>query len=149
VTSETFRLAAVLGVASIPVTVVLNWPLTPASLPRSSDPSALLLACVFAGYCYESRSAASTRAGAITGCVGGLPIVLWQSAIGFVDVWGHPVVVTAVGESVLMAVVAAGTAFVSAAVLVGVVWLLGSVGGGLGWWLNGRLTASRLLGPTS
>ncbi|ODR80698.1 hypothetical protein BG842_16975 [Haladaptatus sp. W1] len=145
VTGEEFRLAVLLGVASIPVTVWQNWILTPNALPRNSNASALFVACVIAGYCYQQRPAASSRAGTITGVVGGTPIVLWQSAIGFSDAWGAPIV----GDPVLLPVVVGGLVFILAAFLFVVVSFVGRVGGGIGGWLSERLHSPRLLDSTA
>lgn len=147
-TSEQFRLAVFLGLASIPVTVWLNWILTSNALPRSSEISALLIASVIAGYAYQPRPATSSRAGTVTGFVGGLPVVFWQSAIGFTDVWNSPLVIDAVGESALRFVIAGGFALVSVIILFVIVLLVGRVGGSIGGWLNERLHSSRLLGST-
>lgn len=147
-TSEQFRLAVFLGLASIPVTVWLNWILTPNALPRSSEISALLIASVIAGYAYQPRPATSSRAGTITGLVGGLPVVFWQSATGFSDVWNSPLVIDAVGESALIPVVAGGFAFISVIILFVIVLLVSRVGGSIGGWLNERLHSSRLLSST-
>ena len=145
-TSEQFRLAVLLGLASIPVTVWVNWILTPDTLPRSSEVSALLIASVIAGYVYLPRSATSSRAGTITGFVGGLPVVVWQSAIGFGDASNFSLVIDVVGESALRLVVAGGFALVSVIILLAIVLLVGRVGGSIGGWLNGRLHSSRIFG---
>ena len=137
-TSEQYLPAVLLGVASVPVTVGVNWVLTPDTLPRTSEGFAILVACVLTGYIYRSRTASSTRAGAITGFVGGLPIILWQSAIGFNDWWGHPTIVRAVGESLLMAVAAGGAALLTAVVLSAIFLLTGIVAGSAGSWLIKR-----------
>jgi Family of unknown function (DUF5518) len=147
-TSEQFRLAVLLGLASIPATVWLNWILTPNTLPRGSEVSALLIASVIAGYAYHPRPATSSRAGTITGFVGGLPVVFWQSAIGFSDAWNSPLVIDAVGESASRFVVAGGFALVSVIVLLVIVLLVGSVGGSIGGWLNERLHSPPLFGST-
>lgn len=70
---DDLRTATLLGFASIPVTVALNWQ---GDLSAVSG-EALFLACVLAGYLYADRPMKSTHAGAQTALVGMLPIVIW------------------------------------------------------------------------
>lgn len=144
VLDERFRLALVLGLASIPFTVGVNWLLSPD--PVSATPVGI--ACVIAGYAARSRSVAGTRAGAVTGLVGGVPIVVWQSWIALSDWWNHPTVVDAVGDAWAMAA-ATGAAVVTAVVLAAILALVGAVGGFVGDWVNRRFDPARAVGGKS
>lgn len=135
VTGEQFRVAVLLGLASIPFTVGVNWLLT--TDPTSATP--LFLACVLTGSLYRSRPVSATRAGELTAIAGGLPIVGWQSGVAFAELWGHPSVTAAVGDSSLMVAASVGAALVTAAVLILALVIVGPIGGWLGSWLSGRL----------
>jgi len=138
---DRYRLAVLFGIASIPVTVAVNVAVPPASFPQTSEAFPVLIACFVTGYSYRSREVASARAGAITGFVGGVPIILWQTAAGVNDWWGHPIVVEAVGDSLLLVVVTGGVAVVTVGVLSGIFLLVGVVAGSAGGWLNGRISS--------
>lgn len=83
----------------------------------------------------STKTGKSTRAGAVTGFVGGIPIMLWQSTIG----WGHPTVTEVIGESSLMIVAAGVTAFFTIAVLLVVLTVTGMLCGGIGGWIRKRV----------
>ncbi|ADJ15955.1 DUF5518 domain-containing protein [Halalkalicoccus jeotgali] len=70
---DDLRTATLLGFASIPATVALNWQGDPSSI----EGEALFLACVLAGYLYADRSMGSTHAGAQTALIGTIPVVVW------------------------------------------------------------------------
>jgi hypothetical protein len=144
ITGSEYRLAVLLGAASIPVTVWVNWALVPGALPRSSEIWPVTVACLAAGYCYAPRAAASGRAGAITALVGGAPVVLWQAVAGFGDAWNSGIV----GGQAPRAVLAAGIAVVTVSGLALLLWVVGTLCGGLGARLRGRLDASRSSGST-
>ncbi len=137
---ERFRTAVLLGVASIPFTVGYNWILTPD--PISATP--LVVACVLAGYHYHSRSIRGTRAGAVTGIVGGIPIVVWNAGTGLVGWWGNPVLVDAVGNSWLMAVISVGAAVATLLIMPIVLLFVGMACGFVGDWLHEHLDTTRL-----
>jgi hypothetical protein len=138
-TGRQYRLAVLLGAASIPVTVWVNWALVPGTLPRSSEIWPVTVACLAVGYCYAPRAAASARAGAIAALVGGAPVVLWQAVAGFGDALGSGVV----GGQALRLVVAVVIAVVTVLGLGLLLWVVGTLCGGLGARLRGRLDPSR------
>ncbi|WP_122089670.1 DUF5518 domain-containing protein [Halalkalicoccus subterraneus] len=70
---DDLRTATLLGLASIPATVALNWQEDPSSV----EGEALFLACVLAGYLSADRPMGSTHAGAQTALVGIIPVVVW------------------------------------------------------------------------
>lgn len=125
-----FQTAILLGLASIPFTIGVNWLLTPD--PLSVEP--LFFACVTSGYMYGSRSMSETRAGTITGIVGGFPVLLFQSGSAFTEVWGNPILVEITGESWIMTLTsigAVGVTFVVLAVILVIIGIIGGIVGGL------------------
>ncbi|MCU4974173.1 DUF5518 domain-containing protein [Halobacteria archaeon AArc-m2/3/4] len=142
VSDEQFRVAVLLGIGSIPLTVGINWLLTPD--PVSATP--LFFACVCSGYLYRSRSIDGTRAGVVTGLVGGVPVLIWQSWTALIEWWNHPRVIAAVGDSLLLAAASVGAALVTGAIVSVVLVVIGMIGGGIGSWLNERLSPTRLHG---
>ena len=149
VTDEEYRLAVLIGLSSVPITVGVNWLLVSDTLPRSSEVSALVVACVVTGYIYQPRTASSARAGSITGFVGGIPVILWQSTVGFTDWWTHPTVVQALGESSLRAILALGVALLGGVGLSLLFWLVGTVGGRVGGWFKKYIGSPQRLGSTN
>ncbi|MFC5366097.1 DUF5518 domain-containing protein [Salinirubrum litoreum] len=138
-TGDDYRPAVFLGLASIPATVAVNWLLASGTLPETSEVLPLVFACLVAGSVFRSRSAPSSRAGAITGLVGGVPVAGWQSLFVYGDWSAHPVVTDAVGESVGAVAVGVGVSLFTASGLLVVFWLVGSVAGRVGNWLAGRV----------
>lgn len=144
VTDERFRTAVVLGGASIPFTVVGNWILTPDPISATS----LFIACVMSGYLYRTRLESSTRAGTLTGFIGGIPIIVWECRMVLIDWWGNPILTDAVGAG-LMAVITIGAGLSTAAILTVVLLSVGLVGGIVGEWMNGHIESVRLAGAKS
>ncbi|WP_066146252.1 DUF5518 domain-containing protein [Haladaptatus sp. R4] len=136
---DRFRTAVLLGVASIPFTVGYNWLLSPD--PVSVTP--LAVACVLSGYRYGPRSIRGTRVGAVTGIVGGVPIAVWNAGIGLDEWWGNPVLVDAVGNSWLMAVISVAAAVVTLLITPIVLLFVGMACGFVGGWLHERLDPTR------
>lgn len=139
---EQFRGVILLGVASIPFTVGVNWMST--SDPVSGVP--VFVASVISGYVYKSRSMKGRRAGAVTGLVGGVPILLWQTVAALAEWWGHPILVEAVGESWIMALASVGAAGVTFVVLAIVLSTVGAIGGFIGGFVNSALGTISPLG---
>lgn len=137
-TADSFGTAVAFGLLSVPITIAANWSLS----AEAPDGTALLLACVATGYAYRARSASATRAGALTGFVGSIPLVFWQSRTALLEFWGHPTVTNVVGESTAMVAVALGAALVTAAVLVALLSVVGALGGRIGAWLGTRLSST-------
>jgi hypothetical protein len=136
-TDDEYRPAVGLGLASIPATVGVNWLLASGTLPETSEVVPLVLACLAAGYVFRSRSAPSSRAGAMTGVVGGVPVAVWQSLFVYGDWSAHPAVTGAVGESTGAVAVGVGVSLFTACALLVVFWLVGSVAGRVGDWFAG------------
>ena len=87
---EDLRVATVLGILSIPVTVAASW----SGLPSSFTATPVLLAGVLAGIYYSNRSRSTSykQAGLRTGVVGALPALLnsasfvtsgWAMSVGY------------------------------------------------------------------
>lgn len=144
-TGDEYRPAVLLGLISVPATSIVNWLLASGTLPETSEVVPLVLACLATGYVFRSRPAPSSRAGAITGFVGGVPVAVWQSLFVYGDWSAHPVVTSAVGGSA--GAVAVVVSLVTVVALLGLFWLVGSVWGRAGGWLAGRLGSSASVGP--
>jgi hypothetical protein len=145
VTDERFRTAVVLGIASIPFTVGVNWILA----PDTTEATPILIACVLSGYLYESRSVSTARAGMLTGFVGGIPIVVRNSWTAFTDVWEYLIVIHAVSNSVILATVSVGVALLAVVVMPVVLMVVGWIGGVVGGWVNERVDSARLFSSKS
>ena len=139
---DRFRTAVALGIVSIPFTVGINWMLT----PDIAEATPYLIVCLLSGYLYGPRSISVTRAGIITGSIGGIPIVVWNSRTALTNSWGNPIVTDAVGDSVMMAAVSVGATLFTAAVLTVVVLAIGWVGGIVGGWMRNRVDSRELSG---
>ncbi|WP_435154828.1 DUF5518 domain-containing protein [Haladaptatus sp. DFWS20] len=133
-----FRTAVLLGIISMPFMIVENLTSDPASA------MALFVACVISGYLYEVRSVPSTQAGAVTGFIGGLPVALWQSWSVLIDWWAHPMLLDAVGDSWLVALLSVVAAVLTGAILIGILLWVGKIGGLIGEWLRKRVGTARL-----
>ena len=121
--SPAWRLALLAGLASIPVTLVLNWqdPTGP------WDASAVALAALVAGYLAKRRGLKGSTVGFRTGVVGAVP-VLWSVAdvVAFVLGLTQPAWFTAVQLTVLALLIP---------VLTGLVAVVGAIAGMAGGWL--------------
>jgi hypothetical protein len=137
VTDEEYRPAVLLGLASVPAEISLTRALTPGTLPPSGEVLPLLLACLVAGALFRVRPAPSSRAGAVTGLVGGLAPALRESATVYGDWTSHPVVVGP-ASSVPAGVV---VSFVIVVAVLAAFWLFGLCWGTVGGWLAGRIGA--------
>jgi hypothetical protein len=124
--SPTWRYALTAGLASIPVTLALNW--QDPSGPW--DASAVALAALVAGYLAKRRGLKASTVGFRTGVVGAAP-VLWSVAdvVPFVLGLAQPAWFTAVQLVVLTLVVP---------LLVGLVAVVGTLAGMAGGWLAQR-----------
>lgn len=142
VTDERFRTAVVLGIASLPFTVVVNWILTPDPLSATS----LFIVCVMSGYLYRPRSESSTRAGTLTGFIGGIPLFVWESWTTLINWWGNPILTDTVGNSVMMAAVSVGAALITGLILTIILRVVGLLGGTVGRWMNEHIEPVRLPG---
>ncbi|OLZ39615.1 transposase [Natrinema saccharevitans] len=147
-TDERFRTAVLLGLASIPFTVVLSWE----SAPTSFSGEAVVVAGLFAGLHYTDRAAGngdvglleavrygkrpavSRRAGVVAGVVGSAPAIGWEIASTAELVW------TLSGWQKAVAVVALP---IVVPFLVALFGLGGGVGAAVGDWLGGRIDRNR------
>lgn len=139
VTNERFRIAIALGIASIPFTVVGNWILTPDPVSATS----LFVACMISGYLYRTRSKSSTRAGTLTGFIGGIPIIVWGCRTALINSWGNTILTNVIGDSVLMAAVSIGAALSTGVILTVLLLAVGLVGGIVGNWINEHIEPTR------
>nr|WP_049928917.1 DUF5518 domain-containing protein [Halopiger goleimassiliensis] len=140
-----FRVAILLGIASIPLTVGINLAYTPD--PVSATP--LFAACIVSGYLYRPRPVIGIRAGVVTGLAGGVPILVRQGVAAVGDWWGNAILVDLVGDSWGMALSSAGAGVLTVAILTIVLVVVGSVGGLVGGWLNDRLGGRGALGTNA
>lgn len=125
---DDLRTATLLGLASIPATVALNWQ----GEPSSVEGEALLLACVLAGYLYADRPMGSIHAGAQTALVGTIPVVVWW----LIDLISQPIS-DSYGLAFLF--VAGPVVLIGGVLLVVVVGALCAVGGDFLHGLVGRM----------
>lgn len=137
-----FRTAILLGIASLPFTAVINWTLA----PTPADATVLFVVCIISGNIYQSRSVKGVYAGLVTGLVGGLPILFWQSWSTVVDWWGNPILVDAMGDSWLMIISSVGAGVVTYGIVTLVIAVIGMVGGFVGEWLTTRIERTPLFG---
>jgi len=124
--SPAWRLALLAGLASIPVTLVLNW--QDPSGPW--DASAVALAALVAGYLAKRRDLKGSAVGFRTGVVGAAP-VLWSVAdvVPYVLGLSQPTWFTAAQLAILT---------LSVPLLTGLVAVVGTVAGMAGGWLAER-----------
>lgn len=141
VADERLRSAIILGISSIPLTIGVNWAFT----PNPASATFLFLASIFAGYLYAPRSVDSTRAGALTGIIGGIPIIVWASLMALLDFGSYPPLTDSVGNPVAIAAISIGAACITAVILVVVLLLIGVTGGAIGYMINERLPHSQNL----
>lgn len=73
--------ATLLGLASIPFTLVENWDVVTGSGSGYFSGGFLALACVVAGYVYVDRSVVPTTAGSRTALVGSVPAFCWLALV--------------------------------------------------------------------
>ncbi|KTG09055.1 hypothetical protein AUR64_14735 [Haloprofundus marisrubri] len=139
VAAKPFRLAVLLGATSIPITVWMNWVLTPKTAYYRSEVAPVFVACVISGYLYRSRVHSSSRAGTITGFVGSVPVVLWQSTLALLQFLNYPPVVKAPTNTVETVLISVGVALLTAVILMSVLVAVSSVGGRIGGWLAERV----------
>lgn len=124
--SPTWRYALWAGLASVPVTLALNW-----QNPGGPwDASGVVLAALAAGYLAKRRGLESTPVGVRTGAIGAVPM-LWSvtDLVPYVLGLAQPAWFT-VGQLVLIGVVVP--------LLVGFSALVGALAGRLGGWLAAR-----------
>lgn len=143
--NERFRTAVFLGAASIPLTIGANWLLRPETLSGT----ALFVACVISGYLANSQSIDPARAGAVTGAIGGIPLVLWETGATVVEWWRHPTIIDAAGNPWLLAAVSAGAGASTTVILAVVLLIVGRIGGFIGGWLNDRIDITRHFGSAT
>jgi len=124
--SSTWRYALLGGLASLPVTLALNWQ----DLSGVQDASGVVLAALAVGYLAKRRALESTQVGLRAGAIGALPM-LWSvvDLVPFVLGLAQPGWFTAVQLALLT---------VTALVLVGFTALLGGLAGLVGGWLAER-----------
>ncbi|MDQ2050600.1 DUF5518 domain-containing protein [Natronolimnohabitans sp. A-GB9] len=127
-----FRTAILLGIASIPFTIGINLLYS----PTQAEALPVFVACVISGYLYQSTPIRGTRVGIVTGLVGGVPILVWQTVTVLTEWWGHSLLIDIVGDSGLMAISSAGAAVITFGILVIVLSIIGYIGGFIGSWLN-------------
>ena len=132
---DAYRVAILVGVASIPFTVGINMVFTTGRI----EAIALFGACLIAGYLYESTSVSSVRAGAVSGLAGGVPVAIWQGVLTAIEWWGNPILEDLVGDGGSMALSTAGATMLTVVILTVVVLIVGTVGGLLGGWLGDRV----------
>lgn len=123
------RTATLLGLASIPATVALNW----RGDPSSVSGEALFFACVLAGYLYADRPTENRHAGAQTALVGMIPVVVWWA----IDLVGQPIR----GRFGLAFVLVAGPIVI--VVACALISLVGAVCAICGGWLYGLVDRVR------
>ncbi|WP_408956963.1 DUF5518 domain-containing protein [Natrinema sp. 74] len=147
-TDERFRAALLLGVASIPFTVVLSWESAPTSVSGTAVFVAGLLTGLhyadrsaengdvgpLEGYRYGKRPAASHRAGIVTGIAGSVPAVLWAVA--------H-MLPLARSLSTWWAVIAVLLIPIAVSIGVGLFALIGAFGAYVGDWVVDRVDRAR------
>lgn len=130
-TGERYRTAAHLGVAAMPALAVENWLFGSAGSAEPVLGNSLFVACLVAGHRYSTRAGDPTRAGAVTGAVGGSALALWQGWLTLAAWWHHPTLVELVGDWGMAAAAVAGS-LATAAIVAAVCVLVGLLAGVIG-----------------
>ncbi|GGM58789.1 hypothetical protein GCM10009017_06120 [Halarchaeum rubridurum] len=133
-TDDRCRVALLLGLASVPVTVALNWRYAPE--PASATPVAL--ACLLAGALAVRGATSGRRAGEVAAVAGSPPVLAlnaWRAATEWA---GYGPLATRVGTP-FAAVVAFGAALFTVAVLLVVLVVVGRACGRVGAWCGERV----------
>ena len=133
---EEYRTAILIGIASVPFTVGINW----AFVNGNVDMLPLFVACVVSGYLHYSDG---MHRGIVTAFAGGVPVLIWQIGVVVGDWWGNPILVDTVGSSWQMGAASVGAALLSIGVGVILLFVIGAVAGGLGKWIYYQFDDSR------
>ncbi|MBP2250191.1 hypothetical protein J2754_000488 [Halarchaeum solikamskense] len=130
---ERYRVALLLGLASLPVTIALNWIYAPE--PVSATP--LAVACLGAGGLSARRAASGRRAGEVAALAGSAPVLAVNAWRTFAEWAGYAPLVTRLGAP-LAAVVALGAALLTVVILLTVLLVVGHALGRAGAWIVER-----------
>ena len=127
---ESLRIAILVGLATVPVTVALSWAPASADVFRiggSISGEALLFAGLFVGYYYHGRETAARRAGIWTGLIGslGTVVVFGANSVATIVAASWPRTAVAVlGTLVTLAFGIGFTVFATAIPAIGTDWVL-------------------------
>jgi len=134
-TDEQSRTAVLAGLATIPFTVLLSWD----SDPSTFSGTPIFVAGLLVGYLYYDRQTES-RAGKLTGIVGGAPIVIWSVVDWLPFLRTEPPGFVVAGSLLALIVIAVGVGLFA---LIGIIGAI--VGNGVAERLDadGRATAER------
>jgi len=141
-TDDEFRTALLLGLASIPVStgIIVGSPFENSAL------GVVLLAGLIAGYCYRNGPVTGDRAGAATGLVGSIPLLVRALWRGFFQPGGSEALIGQLSSSPVLTVVFFGLYLFLTLILCFVVVGVGAVGGWIGSWVSTRIGSDRFPG---
>lgn len=133
--NEQLRTATLLGVASIPFTIAVNW----TASPDAASGTPLFVAAIIAGYDYRTKPIKSSHAGGQAALVGSIPILVWWTADAAIEV-ASALEGAAFGVGVGLVVIVLGVLLMT---------FVGMVGGVIGGWLRGLTTRVQPTGAES
>ncbi|MCH7659508.1 MAG: DUF5518 domain-containing protein [Euryarchaeota archaeon] len=131
--NEQLRTATLLGLASIPFAIAVNWTASPDSV--SGTP--LIVAATIAGCEYRTRPIKSPHAGGQAALVGSIPILVWWT------------VHTAIEFASALEGAAFGVGLVVIVLGMLLMTFVGIIGGAIGGWSKGLITRVQPTGAES
>lgn len=132
-TDESLRFATIVGLVTVPFTVILSG----GSEPHVIAGTPVLLGGLIVGYVYSKRPVESRRAGIQTGFAASIGVVVWQLSYMASLIWT---------ESFEIAVVLAASAPLVAVIGIGLSVLVGTVGAMGSDWLAKKGSRVRPVG---